>query len=93
MAASTRAPWPASACWKTCAAPEKPVTTVGGRPRSRSTARIAVTASPSAMPGGVLKPMTTAGSWPWWLTFSGPVVRSIRATAESGTSLPVTERR
>ena len=37
--------------------------------------------------------MTTAGSWPWWLTFSGPVVRSIRATAESGTSLPVTDRR
>ena len=91
-AASTSRPWPASACWKICAAPVKPVTTEGGMPISRSAARIAATASPSATPGGVLKPITTAGSWPWWLTFSGPERRSMVAIAESGTSRPVLER-
>ena len=93
MAASTRVPWPASACWKTCAAPEKPVTMVGGRPRSRSTARIAVTASPSAMPGGGVE----ADDHRRQLALVGDIQRaggrSICATAESGTSLPVTERR
>ena len=92
-AASTSAPWPASACWKTCAAPEKPVTTVGGRPISRSTARIGVhrIAQRDARRG------VEADDHGRQLALVADVQRadgrSMLATAESGTSLPVTERR
>ncbi len=46
------------------------------------------TASPSDTPGGRLNESVTAGSWPSWLMVSDPAVRSTRAKAPIGTSLP-----
>ncbi|MNZ95572.1 hypothetical protein D3C78_1147320 [compost metagenome] len=31
----------------------------------------------------------TAGSWPWWLTDTGPTLRCTLASADSGTSVPL----
>jgi hypothetical protein len=36
--------------------------------------------------------MVTEGSWPVWLTLSGPAPVVTRATVFNGTSLPVEER-
>ena len=78
--------------WKAWAVPWKLVVSVAGIRSSRSTLRISFTASPSATPGLRLKEMVTAGSWPRWLTVSGPTVRVSLATAFRGTSLPELER-
>ena len=32
--------------------------------------------------------MVTAGNWPWWLTTSGAMPRSKRATVDSGICVP-----
>jgi hypothetical protein len=59
---------------------------------SRSILRIRSTASPSETPGSRLKESVTDGSWPWWLTVSAWVLRLMRATVSTGTSLPLLER-
>ena len=45
---------------------------MGGIFTSRSSSRMAVTASPRVKPGARLKVMVTAGSWLWRATETGP---------------------
>ena len=72
--------------------PWKLVVTVAGSV-SRATALDLVTASPSEVPGLRLKETVTAGSWPMWLTVSGPTDRSSRLDAtRAGTRAPLAER-
>jgi hypothetical protein len=52
----------------------------------------ASTASPSETPGSRLKEIVTEGNWPWWLTVRAWVLRLMRATVSSGTSLPLLAR-
>ena len=75
-------PCPCSESWNTCAVPWKPVVIVAGSRSSRSSFWIASTAWPSEKPGARLNEIVTAGCWPWWLTCSGPTVRSKRVTAD-----------
>jgi hypothetical protein len=53
---------------------------------------IADTASPSANPGFRLNEIVTDGSWPVWLTDSGPASVVTFATVFSGTRFPVVDR-
>ena len=77
--------------WKACAVPCKLVVTSAGSV-SRATLWTSLTASPSDVPGLRLKDSVTAGSWPMWLTVSGPTDRSSRLTVSSGTRAPLAER-
>ena len=62
-----------SELWKACALPWKLVA-IESACRGRAAAwRIAVTASPIALPGARLKLSVTDGNWPWWLTASGAI--------------------
>jgi len=47
---------------------------------------------PQGDPGGVLKEIVTAGSWPRWFTVRGPTPSEIEATAFRGISVPWEER-
>ena len=47
---------------------------------------------PSATPGFRLKESVTEGSWPEWLTVSGPMPGVILTSESSGTSWPFAER-
>jgi hypothetical protein len=53
---------------------------------------MAFTASPSACPGFKLNEIFTDGSWPVWLTESGPTPVVTLATVLSGISFPLVER-
>ena len=53
---------------------------------------MAVTAVPSDMPGCRLKEIVTEGSWPVWLTDSGPAPVLTRATLSSGIRRPLLDR-
>ncbi len=79
----------ASEVWNSAAVPEKLRCTDTGRPISASAAAIAGSASLRLMPGARLKDKVAAGSWPSWLSTSGPRVVVAVATADSGTSAPV----
>ena len=74
--------------WNACAVPWKLVAIVAGS-SARAAASTCATASPSATPGRRLNESVTDGSWPVWLTDSGPTPVSTRVTLESGTCLPV----
>ena len=58
----------------------------------RASASTAATASPSETPGFRLNEIVTAGSWPGWVTASGPVFCVIVASDESGTRSPAADR-
>ena len=45
-----------------------------GRPIFALAWLMALTASPSDLPGARLKESVTQGNWPWWLIVSGAVV-------------------
>src|SRR2546422_4646420 len=82
---------PDIAAWKACAVPWNLVVTLGGRMPAPASFT-SLTASPSETPGLRLNEIVTAGSWPRWLTDSGPTVALRLATAFSGTSAPDDER-
>jgi len=54
-------------------------------PSLAEVAWIALTASPSEVPGARLNETVVAGNCPWWLITSGPVVLEKRVTALKGT--------
>src|SRR2546421_12192278 len=57
---------------------------LAGRPISRVTRSMDVTASPSETPGARLKETVAAGNWPWWLTRRGALTCSMRVKALRG---------
>ena len=87
----SRMPRPASDCWNAWAVPWKLVVMEMG---SIEAARLctSLTAWPSATPGARSNEMVTEGSWPVWLTVSGPTPVVNFETAPSGTSWPDEER-
>ena len=92
IAISRIRPRPCSESWNACAVPWKRgrrSSPAASPPRS---AWIASTASPSATPGFRLNEIVTDGSWPVWLTVSGPTSVVTVATVFSGISLPLDDR-
>ena len=76
----------ASDAWKACAVPWKFARRLAGTPRSPSTLWIAVTASPSDLPGARLNEIVIAGNCPWWLIDREVVDDPSFVKALSGTS-------
>src|SRR6185503_10838144 len=67
------------------AAPWKLVSTLGGSASADSSSRIACTALPSDMPGARLNDTVADGNCATWLSTSGALCSSTRATDASGT--------
>src|SRR5436309_13009213 len=84
-------PSPCNESWNACAVPWKLVVTVEGSVAA-AVDSIADTASPSATPGLRLNEIVTDGSWPVWLTLSGPTLVVTLATVLSGIRRPLDER-
>src|SRR5262249_1593813 len=89
---SRSSPWPFSEAWNAWAAPWKLPMSVAGARTSRTTCWTCDTAWLSDTPSLRLNEIVTDGSWPRWLTVSGPSAGVSRATASRGTSLACDER-
>src|SRR3954447_2828396 len=90
MAMMSSSPRPCSDDWNACAVPWKDVVTEDGRLFAAFST--CATASPSETPGLRLNESVTDGSWPEWLTLSGPTDGTSFATVSSGTSSPEAAR-
>ena len=78
-------PRPFSESWNACAVPWNVVEIADGSVAARR-CLISSTASPSASPGLRLNEIVTDGSWPVWLTVSGPASVVIVASVFNGMS-------
>ena len=88
MAARISSGWSRNELSNTWAVPANCPVMVGGIFTSRSSSRMAMTASPSVKPGARLKVMVTAGSWLWRATETGPGASVTDATASRRTCWP-----
>ncbi len=89
---SRSSPWPFSESWKAWAVPWNVALSVAGMRSSRCTASTWAVASLSDTPGLVLNEMVTEGSWPRWVTTSGPSPGVSLAIESSGTRRPLVAR-
>src|SRR4029079_12133298 len=91
IAISRISPRPCSDDSNACAVPWNIVEIDAGT-LAAATWRISLTASPSATPGCRLNEIVTDGSWPVWLTTSGPASVCVVATLLEGIRLPLHDR-
>src|SRR6266404_9206985 len=89
---TSRMPMLASEVWEACAVPWKVVFSVSGTFISTEARRTSAMAWLSDTPGRKSNDRLTEGSWPRWVTVSGPTLELKEAMALSGTRVPVVER-